>query len=247
MIDKDCFSNLLYHPTHIEDVPLNQIETLMQQFPYFNLAYLLYAHKLRIESIAHTPKLLNKLSLNIPNRAELFAILNPEYGKAPSPISTEEVATEKGEAAEQPAESKTVKSETTLEHQDKAVVEQKQSDYQAIDHRERSSSLQEGLDAASITQQIELSLKGKTDKQLIQSFIQDNNLNEQESQEFTKPDPSESFEPNGVFLTETLANIYIKQKKYDRAVNIFKGLISLHPEKKVYFAEKIDEIEKLIQ
>lgn len=45
-------------------------------------------------------------------------------------------------------------------------------------------------------------------------------------------------------LTETLANIYIKQKHYDKAINIFEKLRLKYPEKSVYFANRISEIEK---
>lgn len=47
-------------------------------------------------------------------------------------------------------------------------------------------------------------------------------------------------------LTETLASIYVKQKNYSRAIEIYKGLSLKNPEKSVYFASRIKEIENLI-
>ncbi|MFW6310108.1 MAG: hypothetical protein ACOC1D_03315 [Prolixibacteraceae bacterium] len=46
-------------------------------------------------------------------------------------------------------------------------------------------------------------------------------------------------------VTETLANIYVGQKKYDKALNAFKKLSLKYPEKNSYFATRIEEIEKL--
>ncbi|TAJ12964.1 hypothetical protein DMA11_10715 [Marinilabiliaceae bacterium JC017] len=47
-------------------------------------------------------------------------------------------------------------------------------------------------------------------------------------------------------MTETLASIYLKQKHYNKAINIFQKLRLKYPEKNVYFANRIKEIEKLI-
>ena len=48
------------------------------------------------------------------------------------------------------------------------------------------------------------------------------------------------------FFSETLANIYIKQEKYDKAIEIIRKLILLYPEKSVYFADQIRFLEKMI-
>jgi hypothetical protein len=47
-------------------------------------------------------------------------------------------------------------------------------------------------------------------------------------------------------FTETLARIYLKQKRYDRALEIFKNLSLKNPEKNTYFADQIKYLEKLI-
>ncbi|WP_291860930.1 tetratricopeptide repeat protein [Marinilabilia sp.] len=47
-------------------------------------------------------------------------------------------------------------------------------------------------------------------------------------------------------MTETLADIHIKQKRYQKAVEIFERLRLKYPEKSVYFARRIKEMEDLI-
>lgn len=49
------------------------------------------------------------------------------------------------------------------------------------------------------------------------------------------------------FFTETLAKIYIKQEKFDKAINIFEQLCLKYPEKSAYFAEQIRFLRKLIK
>jgi len=45
-------------------------------------------------------------------------------------------------------------------------------------------------------------------------------------------------------VSETLADIYIKQEKYDKAVEVYRKLSLRNPQKSVYFARKIEEILK---
>ena len=48
-------------------------------------------------------------------------------------------------------------------------------------------------------------------------------------------------------MTETLANLYLEQRLYSKAIKAFEILIEKHPDKKAYFAEKIDQIKELRQ
>ncbi|MCU4156356.1 hypothetical protein J1N10_10225 [Carboxylicivirga sp. A043] len=46
-------------------------------------------------------------------------------------------------------------------------------------------------------------------------------------------------------MSETLADIYIKQKHYDKAIGIYEKLRLKYPEKNAYFARRISDLEKL--
>lgn len=49
-----------------------------------------------------------------------------------------------------------------------------------------------------------------------------------------------------VCFTETLAKIYIKQERYDKAIEIIRKLSLKYPKKNVYFADQLKALEKLI-
>jgi tetratricopeptide (TPR) repeat protein len=50
---------------------------------------------------------------------------------------------------------------------------------------------------------------------------------------------------NDELITETLASIYFQQKNYEKAKECYQKLSLKYPEKSIYFAARIEEIEKL--
>ena len=56
---------------------------------------------------------------------------------------------------------------------------------------------------------------------------------------------SKSVSDSDELVTETLAMIYFEQKQYSKALEAFQKLSLKYPEKSVYFASRIEEIEKL--
>ena len=73
-------------------------------------------------------------------------------------------------------------------------------------------------------------------------------LSEPADMETTEPDAQddEDERPSEAFFTETLAQIYIKQQKYERALEIIRALYLNNPKKNSYFADQIRFLEKLI-
>jgi len=56
-----------------------------------------------------------------------------------------------------------------------------------------------------------------------------------------------SFEEKEEFSTEAMADLYIQQKYYDKAINIYNKLILKFPQKKTYFAIQIKRVQSLIK
>lgn len=66
--------------------------------------------------------------------------------------------------------------------------------------------------------------------------------------DFSPPEdaPKKVLDKSDSLLTETLANLYIKQTHFEKAIKIFEKLCLKYPEKNAYFANRIIEVEKLI-
>jgi hypothetical protein len=46
-------------------------------------------------------------------------------------------------------------------------------------------------------------------------------------------------------MTETLAHVYLEQKKYEKAIAAFTVLSLKYPEKSSFFADRIEAVKKL--
>lgn len=55
-----------------------------------------------------------------------------------------------------------------------------------------------------------------------------------------------SIQQEEALASESLAEVYLLQKKSEKAIQIYQKLILLFPEKKTYFADKIDQVKKSI-
>lgn len=87
-------------------------------------------------------------------------------------------------------------------------------------------------------------------QELIDRFIEANprmpRANAKGENEITTQAPSvERPNNNTTLMTETLAKVYLEQKKYDRAIQAYEILILKNPEKKSLFADRIWDIKQL--
>lgn len=61
-----------------------------------------------------------------------------------------------------------------------------------------------------------------------------------------RPIPARMAKENSGVFTETLARIYIKQGKYQRAYEIISRLHQQHPDKNGYYVDQLRFLEKLM-
>jgi tetratricopeptide (TPR) repeat protein len=83
-------------------------------------------------------------------------------------------------------------------------------------------------------------------KVLIENFIKANPRMPKVTKQDVMPVlPHQRIESDVTLMTETLAQVYLEQKKYDRAIQAYQILILKNPEKSSLFADRIEKIKKL--
>lgn len=84
--------------------------------------------------------------------------------------------------------------------------------------------------------------------ELIDKFIETNPKIAPVKNTPVSPANIERFSPdNSSLMTETLARVYLEQKKYSKAIQAYEILILKYPEKSVFFADHISDIKILQQ
>ncbi len=80
---------------------------------------------------------------------------------------------------------------------------------------------------------------------LIDTFIQNNPkiIPLEKGKNFTTPIPKNT--QDNALMTETLASVYLAQKKYENAIQAYKILSLKYPEKSGFFADEIKRIQIL--
>lgn len=83
--------------------------------------------------------------------------------------------------------------------------------------------------------------------ELIDKFLEANPKIPPISKDDVAPVAQPTIEDKSYLMTETLARVYLEQKKYSRAIQAYEILILKYPEKSSFFADRISEINKLQQ
>jgi len=115
-----------------------------------------------------------------------------------------------------------------IEEEEKYEKEEKQEMPSKLNLEEPKDELEEEPEAEiEIAEPVEVKKKAKSKK-----IIEDDEA---------EKDIDESY------FTETLAKIYVKQKRYDKALEIIRSINLKNPKKSAYFADQIRFLEKLLQ
>ena len=94
---------------------------------------------------------------------------------------------------------------------------------------------------------IEENQEKKKKLDLIDKFIQTNPKIPPVNKENSIPTIAPIIEDKSYLMTETLAKVYLEQKKFSKAIQAYEILILKYPEKSSFFADRISDIKNLQQ
>ncbi len=237
-------------PSLLNGETLAPLRKIVEEYPYFHVARMLYLKNLAVTGDAQFAEELRKTAVYIPDRKKLFALIEGERYNITFPLAAD-------------AEDVSADDSFSLIDAFLADRESKESTPSADDESQQihpsvsSDYIHWSLPKENEAEEEEPSPRLQH-QDLIDEFIKNDEeraagdrLSATLSQEETPlPPPLEETEnepsDDSSYFTETLAHIYIKQKRYEKALLIIKNLYLNYPEKNAYFADQIRFLEKLI-
>ena len=238
---------LMVNPDKVSEKTIPELQQIVLDFPFFHAARMLYLKKLAVSGDLRLNVELKKMAIHIPDRIKLFMLLEGVPAIKPAINQITEIPS-KIESA-QATENNKPKTDELEDTSRQDPLNYKSATLASIDYTRLLGDDSPKPDSAQPKMQ---------HQDLIDSFIQ-NEETRSHSRILIEPAKTDidsddimigsdnlnkSLEDS--YFTETLANIYIKQKRYDKALEIIKGLSLKYPKKNIYFADQIRYLEKLI-
>jgi hypothetical protein len=232
---------LMENPSLLTKETLPKLKQLTEVYPYFHTAKILYLKNLAVLNAVNFISELERMAIYISDRKKLFTLIEgTRYGLKAQPEKEEET----------PDDSFSLVDSFLSFHGEP-------SDPSILFRSSVSDDYLSWMDAEGTEENTDDGDAPKLkNHELIDSFLEkDRNrppgkglqLDDEDTfndMEEKKDEPPPKDEDS--YFTETLARIYIKQKRYEKALQIIKNLSLKYPEKNVYFADQIRFLEKLI-
>ncbi|HNQ67697.1 MAG TPA: hypothetical protein PKN32_04915 [Bacteroidales bacterium] len=250
---------------------LENIRLLLEEFPYFQSAWILYVKNLHILKDVRFESKLKTAAVYIPDRRILKRIINDTYipgnkvknDSLQENIDFDSIITESiGKSTEEiliipkitSAKSniyfkKGDQNVEKIEIEDKELINFDFEGESALKNEEILSANNENIVIEEASQS-KINELNKPDKaKLIDKFLESDPRIIPEKEYLSDGSAANSLilsEDDGLF-SETLAKIYASQEHFDKAILTYEKLCLKYPEKSIYFAGQIEKIKELIK
>ena len=241
---------LIRHPEQMDKETLYDLRSLLALYPYYQPARLLLLQNLYLLHDPSFDEELRRSAVYITDRKVVFNIVEAAHYKLRT--TQQEKKTEKDNKKETEGGNRTI---SLIEQFLDTIPEDKKEEENKERKKKRKPT---PADAAIDYVAYLLDTEGDTDdtqqpvmkgQDLIDNFINNENGKielKDEPEYVPEIEDNDKKEGDENYFTETLAQIYIKQGRYSKALEIIKRLNLNYPKKNAYFADQIRFLEKLI-
>lgn len=240
-------TELINHPERMDRNTLYELRSMLALYPYFQTARLLMLQNLYLLHDTSFDEELRRAAIYITDRKMIFQLVEAAHYQL------------RASGAKTSQESSTTDENRTIDLIDSfldAIPQDEEADQP--EKRRRPTPADAAVDYVAYLLATETTTEKpkKEDapqmrgQNLIDHFLQEEQgriLLSDLPQEETKAvveEKEESVEEE--YFTETLARIYIRQDRFQKALDIIGRLSRQHPEKNVYFVDQMRFLEKLI-
>lgn len=236
------------HPELLNRDTLYELRTLLARYPYFQTVRLLYLKNLYLLHDITFGEELRKAALYVADRKVLFYLIEGERFAIVSPDEQHPAEEEAGldrtlslidaflsSLPEEPATMELPTMDITTDYTSYLLREEpEESSPKEAPQMKGQSLIDDFIEKAADEPFLpQLGAKGvEPDKG--------------EEAKTAEPEEDEEEVEDESYFTETLAKIYVKQRRYSKALEIIKKLNLKYPKKNAYFADQIRFLEKLI-
>ena len=241
-MDKKNYIQILEKPVLISQEISAELKNVIQQYPYFQSARALQLKTLKSQHSFKYNNELKNTAAYTTDRTVLFDFITSETFKENSTVKEEkirlrEIILPKKKAKEIPK----IKEELSI---GKPLSFSKQESFSFNQWMQLSSKNTIIRETAPVPKEI-IPAKSLVKKDIIDRFIASSPKIPRPSK--TNPTEIKLVKSNkkSQLATETLAKVYLEQKKYDSAIQAYKILSLKYPEKSGFFADQIKRIQIL--
>jgi tetratricopeptide (TPR) repeat protein len=238
-MNREKLYTLIDNTIALDSATQQELKTIVEKYPYFQSARLLYTKNLFATDKKTYEEELNKTAIFCADRRKLFYLIREEEYR----LFLNDLYKIDGEPDRTQA---LLDSFLTSLNENKLPLAATDPGLHIVstDYLTYLDSI-DGNTETNSTEAIPMK-----HQDIIDNFIERVASNEvftpSEIKKIPEPQITDDDSSNNLFLTETLAKIYIKQKKYEQALTIIKRLNLNFPKKSVYFADQIRFLEYLI-
>ncbi|MDY3104618.1 tetratricopeptide repeat protein [Prevotella sp. SGI.027] len=240
-------TRLIQHPETMDKETLYDLRSLLALHPYYQTARLLMLQNLYLLHDSSFDEELRRAAIYLTDRKVLFNLIEAAHYQL-----------KRADKDKQNPQSQPVDDDRTISLIDN-FLETIPADEGETNKKRKPTPADAAVDYVAYLMEVEnseeqkdaspsLHLKGQ---ELIDSFIEksgDGRIQLSDTPEYLPElqEENENSEPDEGYFTETLAKIYIKQGRYEQALEIIQRLNLNYPKKNSYFADQLRFLEKLI-
>ena len=230
-------------PSKLNKSSLQELKQMVDDYPCFHAARMLYLKNLAVLDDIRLEKELKKMSVYVPDRRRLFLLINDHRfseivnRNKKNPSASINKVEDVFDIIERALSSEITKPvPPAIATSDYAGwLETNREDLPALIGTENRLKHQDLIDSF-INSEGNHFAQQRMD--IGENEVKDSEVFEKKVPEKTSLDDS--------YFTETLARVYISQKRYEKALEIIRTLSLKYPKKNIYFADQIRYLEKII-
>ncbi len=251
-MDKKKLISLLTHSERLNKNDSEIIEELIRQYPYCQTAHILLA-KERSLNKEEFEDYLNIAAVYACDRERLYELIHGnEYGTLEKAVQKKQIKKKSKPKAKRKGVESTAKTDEvysfsewlTLLHKGKVSIDAKpETQKKQLVKKTNPIKTAKKKDKKDKIQ-FKIAHPRQSELKLIESFVRRSKKTRTKKTVPIEDIAQQSIIEDGNLISETLAQIYVQQDNYDKAIRIYEKLSLLYPKKKTYFARQIKKLFK---